>query len=497
MVIAPDEPSQDGPPPLDVGGRGRDAVLQMLGRTVVMRVITVLGTIVLARILSVADFGVFAVLIVWLGLLMMLGDAGIAASLVQQKHEPTREEMGTAWVLQSIIWIPFVVILWFLAPVIAQVLSLPSEFEWQLRAISFSIPLTLLRALPAAMLGRVLRFRALATIEVIQHIAFYATAITMALAGGGAWSLVGAVFASTGVGALLVNLFWGRRPVVSFDPAIARHQLRFGVSYQASNLVASTREWIVPIFGSIGGGGATAIGHLQFGFRIGQQAATIDEIIGRVTFPAFSRLQHDPPRIARLMTDAVLVAGLAVAIVQVWLIAVAPVLVPIVYGDRWVPAVPVLQLVCLGTLATVPTRFLRSLVFGQGRSRVGFGLAVAVTFTMLAAFPPLVILLGVGGGGLAFVLAASVGLVLYARAVSAVATFPWLALGRLYLLAAVAGMAAWLIATGLSGTAGLITATVAYGLIGAALVWLFARGEVALTLRLLRRREPIEVVADI
>ena len=482
--------------PLDVGRRGRDAVFQLLLRTVVMRAVTLVGTILLARILTVADFGVFAVLLVWVGILAMVGDAGVAASLVQQAREPTREELGTAWVMQQLLWIPFVALVWVLAPLVSHAIpSLGSDFEWQLRVISLSVPLTLLRALPAAMLVRVLRFRALATIEVVQHLVFYGTSITLALAGAGVWTFVAAVVASAGVGAVLVNLFWGRRPGIHFDRAIAVRQLRFGIAFQASNVIAAARDWIVPIFGWLGGGGITAIGHLQFGFRIGQVAATIDEIIGRVTFAAFSRLQGDPRRIARLVTDSVLVAGLAVAGVQVWLAAVAPFLVPFVFGDRWIPAVPVLQFVCLGTLLTVPTRFLRSLVFGQGRSGTGLGLALAVTAAMLVTFPPLVMAFGLAGGGLAFALAAAVGLACHAWAVRATAPFPWLALGWVYLLAAIAGAAAWLVASWLGGVVGLVAATAVYGAVDLLLIYAFARPQLALAIRLLRGSGPIEAIA--
>lgn len=489
MIEVEELPTGD-PVPIDVGQRGRDAIVQLLLRTIVMRGVTIVGTVVLARLLLPSDFGVFAVILLFSQVLVMVGEAGMAAGLVQQHHEPTPSELGTAWVSQQFIWVPGLAIVWLLTPVIHSFYpTLGPDFEWQLRVTALIIPLIILRSVPAAMLTRDLRFRALATIEVIQHFTFYGTSIGLAVSGAGVWSFVIAVVAQTAVGAVLVNLQWGRRPQLHFDRRIARRQLGFGAAYQASNIIASSRDAVVPVFGALAGGDpATAIGRIGFGFDIGQAAATVDDILARVTFPAFSRLQGDARRIAKVASDLVVVGGLVVAGVQVWLIASAPYLVPEVFGAKWIPAVPAMQLVCLGTLATVPTGLLRSLVLGQRRSRAALGLALASTVTMVVLFPPLVVLFGIAGGGLAFVGSALLALAVSARAVRAVAPFPWFELGRVYVLAALAGLAAWLVAATLGGRVGLIASGLVFVALDAALAWLFARRYVELILSLIRRR---------
>ena len=464
--------SQD--PAMSIGSLGRKAATAMLVRTVVMRGVTVLGTIVLARVLAPADFGVYALFVLFQNVLMFLADFGIGPSLVQQESEPTREEMATAWLTQQLVALVVVVATWFGAPLIqAQFPALGHDFEWQLRILSLSIVFAMIRALPSAMLSRALRFQEIATIEVFAHLVFYGTAIGMAAGGGHAWSFVIALTLQTAFAAALMNLAWRRWAGLHFDPGIARRLLHFGMAFQVANVANEIRDAVVPLFGGLGGGVA-AIGYLQFTLRISQLAASVDEIIARVAFSAFSRIKGEASRTARALTDGVVVAGLLIGVTQVWIISTAPYLVPIAFGDQWIQAVPALQLMCLGVLADVPSRMTGSVVFGQGRSRAGMVVTLAGVGLLFALFGPLIMLLGLTGGGLAYVIAGGVGLYLQSWAVRPVARFPWANLLRVYILAGVSGFASWLVAAHVAGIPGLTLSAVVFGSCDLALLWLFA-----------------------
>ena len=69
----------------------------------------------------------------------------------------------------------------------------------------------------------------------------------------------------------------------------------FGVSYQVSSILGVAYTALVPVYGGLAGGVA-AIGYLNFGQRFGRLLGGVDDIIGRVAFPAFSRLQGDVER---------------------------------------------------------------------------------------------------------------------------------------------------------------------------------------------------------
>jgi O-antigen/teichoic acid export membrane protein len=467
-----------------VGSLGRRAAVALLARTVVMRGVTAVGTIVLARILAPADFGVYAVLVLLQTVLLFLADFGLGPSLVQQQAEPTREELATAWFMQQVAWIAFVVAVWFTAPLIGGLFpSLGPDFPWQLRLLSLSVAFTLIRSLPSAMLSRVLRFPELATIEVVAHAVFYSTAIGFALLGAGVWSFAIALTLQNATAAILANLAWRHWPGLYFNRAIASRQLRFGVAFQAANVATALRDGVIPIFGGLAGGVA-AIGYLQFSLRISQLTSSVDEIIAKVMFPAFSRIKDDAERTARVLLDGVLLVCVIIGGSQAWIIATAPFLVPIVFGDRWAVTVPALQLMCLGMLTSVPSRVAGSVVFGQGRPRVGMVVTLASVGLLFALFAPLVLVFGLAGGGLAYVIAGAVGLYLQAWAVRPVAPFPWPNLLRVYFLAGIAGFASWFVATNVAGVVGLALSAVVFAASDLALLWLFARADLLRAWRL-------------
>jgi O-antigen/teichoic acid export membrane protein len=95
-----------GEQPLDWGELGRRsarAALQLAVRGLAVRALTLLGTLALARILAPADFGVYAtvpfVVYLWAG----LGDFGLGAALLQQRDEPTDDQLRTVWTAQQAI----------------------------------------------------------------------------------------------------------------------------------------------------------------------------------------------------------------------------------------------------------------------------------------------------------------------------------------------------------------------------------------------------------
>jgi len=464
---------------LDVGSLGRQAATAMLARTIVMRVITAMGTVVLARILVPADFGVYAVLVLVQQVLTYFADFGVGPSLIQQGDDPTREELATAWLIQQLMWIVCAVAIWVAAPFVERLIpSLGAGFGWQLRLLSLSIAFTMLRSLPSAMLVRVLRFREVATIELSGHIAFWATAVSLALMGAGVWSFAVALTAQSAISAALANLICRYWPGLYFDRAIARRLLGFGVAYQASNVVTTLRDGVIPLCGGFAGSVAS-IGYLQFSLRVSQLTSSVDEIIARVSFPAFSRIKGDAKRTARVLSDSVTLVCLLIGAPQAWIIATAPNLVPVVFGDRWTPSVLALQLMCLGVLCTVPSRVAGSVVFGQGRPRAGLLVALASVGLLFALFPPLLLAFGLPGGGLAYAVAGFVGLSLQARAVRPVASFPWRNVIRVYFLSGLAGLASWFVAVHVAGVPGLIISAGVFGISYLALLLAFARTDLA------------------
>ncbi len=479
-----------------VGRRGRIAVFQMAFRTVVIRLITLVATIVLARILSPDDFGTFAVVSLLVNLLAPFADFGLAPALIQQRQPPSQIEQATAFTMQLGVASALAGALWIFAPLARAIApSLPSDTDWMIRVAALILPLTALRALPIAMMARVLRFGPLAIIEIIQVVAYVATAVTLALAGAGAWSFVVALVAHTVAGAVLPYIVWGWRVHIGFDRAVAARLLAFGVPYQATGILVAGREALIPAFGGLGGGLA-AIGYLNFGVRLGRLAGSVDEIVGRVAFPAFSRLQDARERLERALTWAVELTAILLAVLLAWPIAVSPTLLPLVFSEQWRPAVPVFAITAVSTMALVPGNFLRGLGFAAGRGRAMFRWSAATTALAVVLFPLLLLILGVTGGALAFLIYALAQLLANVYATRDVARFPWARMLRPYGLAGLAAAVAAVVNSMLGDLIGLIASGAAFGALFGALLLVFERDQLRRGWEMIRGRSSTSPSAD-
>jgi PST family polysaccharide transporter len=460
---------------LDVRALGQRAVGQLVVRAIVVRGITLLGTIALARLLTPSEFGAFAVVTVLVTFLAILGDFGTSAALIQQDHDPTSIELSTAFVTQLGVWTTTGIVIWVTAGALPTVWpGLPPDVTGIARLLAVALFVGGLRAVPTVMLSRVLRFGPLAIVEIGQQIVYFGSAVALAALGYGIWSFAIAGLAQSVFATVVINVAWGRWFGLRFDRRVARRLWGFGIAYQAGNALTWGRDAVVPSLGWLAGG-LDAIGFLGFAWRNGQLVTAVEQIVQRVAFPAFSRLQRDPERQGAMAGTAIQLVMLAVATIQGWIVATAPILVPIVFTDRWTPAIVPLQIVCLGSLATGPMLVLRALVYARGESRRALALTAAGLLVLLAAFPLLAIQAGLGGAALALAISSYVGLGLFTWATRATVTFPWPAVVRIVAVVAAAAVVGALVALAVPTLAGLFVSGVAYLAVVAGLVFVADR----------------------
>lgn len=464
--------------PVDVRALGGRATGQLLLRVALTRALTFGALIVLARTLSPGEFGAFAVVAMVVAVAVAVGDLGITGALIQQPAYPSRQELATAWTLQVLIWLCGSVLIWASAPLIASIAGLGSDGTAQIRVMTLTLLLWTLRHIPAALLTRAMRFDVLARTEVSQVAVNHATTIILALNGFGVWSFVGGAVLQAATGAVLFNLAWRRWSGLRIDPGAARRMLTYGLRYQAAEGVGALRDVVVPLLGGLAGG-ITAVGYLHFAWRNGQLASSFEEIAGRVSLPAFSRLAADRDRLARGARMAIVTVGLVVGAVQWWVIAVAPELVVTLFGAQWAPAVVPLQLVCVGSLALAPTRILRSLLLAAGLPGTAMRAVIGGVISLFVGFGVLTTLAGLAGAGAAFAVASAIGLVLHIRGSAAVVAFPWAGFLRVNAMCAVAASGAWLVIGAIDGGVGLVASGVVHLAVLGALVSILERDTMA------------------
>ena len=427
--------------PDDLARRGSRAALALAGRSIALRLLTFGGTIVLARLLDPTDFGTYGMIAFVIAIWTAVGDFGLGAALVQQAAPPTRIQLGTVWTAQQGIALAAVAAVWLLAPALGLLgPNMPAEGVWMLRVLAVGLLFSSLRALPAVMMERELRFGPLAAAEVLQQATFYGVAIGLACGHAGAWSFVVGGLAQLAVGALVVNLAWPHLPRVGLDRAALAELFGFGVAYQASTVILTIRDAPLPFLVGVSTGTVSA-GLMQFALRIAMTIATIDEMVARIAFPAFSRLQSDPARRTRALETAVLMSALVLAPAQMWLAALAPAAVPFVFGVQWQEAILPLQLLCVATLFRFPARYLRQLEFAQGATRRGLAMSIGTTALTLVCSIAGLSILGLSGAALGFLVGSVAGLGISIRLAEGAPGLAWKGYWSIIGTGAAAGLA--------------------------------------------------------
>lgn len=341
----PAPPDPDAPllTPAQLKRRARMGVLWLLMRTVVLQLVVLGGTVVLARELEPADFGVFGVAQFVISFFLFFGDAGLGGALIQKKRTPTRTELSSVFHLQLGIALTVLLLGAFGAGGLRLLWTdLPEHAEWVFRALSLGLVLTVLRVVPQILMERELLFGRLAAVEVASQVGFYGGAAVAALMGLGVWSLVIGALLQGVLSTSLVFVLRPWRPAWTFDREALAPILRFGIPFQAKNVVAFINGAITPLYAGAALG-AHRLGFLQWSQQTAYFPLKIVGIMGRVTFPLFSRIRDDRAQFAETLGRSLAICAFATFFFIAFFWSMGEPLVRVVFTEKWLPALPLLK----------------------------------------------------------------------------------------------------------------------------------------------------------
>jgi O-antigen/teichoic acid export membrane protein len=338
----------------------------------------------LARLLAPADFGVYAIALAALAVLMHINDVGLIAATVQWRGKlaevaPTAATMAMAFA--TVVYGLF----WFTAPLFAEV-SGNRDATPVVRLLTLIIVIDGLTAVRSAALMRTFQQNKLIIANSVGLAANAAVAISLAASGAGAYSFAWGQLSGAAATGVLVLLFV-RMPVrVGFDRAVARRLMAFGLPLALSlGVEAIVTNVQFTIVGHLAG--PEHLGFYLLAFNVSIWAQTVlGTAIRYVSVAGFSRLsEHDDEALSvgvqRSMPLLVMVVAPIVALVSV----LAVQLVSLLYGAVWAPAASVLRVLALVTLVRMVTALAADALMGAGATRanlwvnVGWGVALVPT----------------------------------------------------------------------------------------------------------------------
>jgi len=320
------------------------AILQVGGRQLTsLLVFAILGVLLAPR-----DFGLVGMAMAWLSIVQSFSDLGLGAALVQRR-EIGSAHFSTVFVLNVGVGVALTLVGVALAWPAAWFFGEPALRPVAM-ALSLNFAVTSVSAAQTAVAQRELRFRELAMRDIAGTVIGGAAGIALAADGWGVWSLV---MQSLVTGLAAAILIW---PLSAWRPRLGEYSgalLREMWPYSSQLFLFNVFKSFVQNFDRLLLGhllGPTAVGLYVFAYRlVVQPIATLVGAVGTYLFPYLSRLQAEPEALRRAYGDAM--RGLAAVALPVAVLAGvgAPVLVPMIWGSRWIDAIPLIQI--MGVLA--------------------------------------------------------------------------------------------------------------------------------------------------
>lgn len=365
-VPTPLEPGPGAAPPADLARAVTGGAGWLAGSRLGGQVLQFAAGIILARLLTPTDFGLVASVYVITGFSVLFFDLGLSNALVQISR-PTREDENTVFWVNALGGVVFALLIALMGPLIADAFGQPRLVRLApLAALPFMLSVGVVQS---ATLLRALRMRGLAVIELSSTLVGFVVAVAAAFAGFGVYSLTLAPIVTA---ALISVLLWRVspwRPTGFISWPSARRLWAFSGGALGFNVVnywgRNADNFLVGRFL-----GAAELGFYGRAYNLMLlPVSQVSQVLGRVMMPALSGIKNDHARAARGYTRAVtLVDAMAVPIL-VGLAATAPALVPLLWGPRWVPTVPLLQIL---SVAGIPQCALASVgwIF-QSQNRTG------------------------------------------------------------------------------------------------------------------------------
>ena len=377
-----EEPLNSG----DVKARAVRGVASLLARQLLVRAIGVAGMLVLARVLTPAIFGVFAIAQFVVMAFEQISSLGLAAALLRRKEPVTDVELSTMFTVQQILVACSIVAILLAAPSIATHYRLGSSGESLIRVMAVSLLLASLKTIPSILLERRLRHDLIAASDVAEYLVYQIVAVVLALFDLGLWALAAAFIVRGLVGVIVLYSVSWWSPRFGIEWGALKRIVRFGFPLQLANLLGLANNAIAPLL--VGSRlGTAAVGYANFSRSILDALVYQPLIImSRVQFPVFSRMHDDRTRLAAALERSLYVSSLLTCLLTALIVAEARPFIELVATSKWSPSLMLLYVLGPAYLALAVAQPLTQALKALGDATTPLLGVILQTSVQVAAF---------------------------------------------------------------------------------------------------------------
>ena len=348
-----------------------------------MQAVQFLISVILARLLLPGEFGLIAMLGLFVALASSILDSGFGSALIQKQNASRKDESSVFYFNIGIAVVLFGVF-WLIAPAIANLYAEPTLIPLA-RFLGFNFIINSFGLVQGALLTKRLDFKTQSQVAVAVTLLSGGVGVTMALKGFGVWSL-----AALSVVANLarVLLFWRLcpwRPVPSFSMASLKSMFPYGSRLLCAGLLNTVFENIYQMLIGL------RYSKVDLGFYTRALSAQrfpvcmITGIFSQVAFPALASIHDDRRRLKSAYRKLIVFSGFLTFPLMLGLLAVARPIFLLVFSEKWASSIVYFRIFCLAGLFFPLQALNLNVLMAVGRSNLFFRLEVVKKTVILIA----------------------------------------------------------------------------------------------------------------
>lgn len=323
-------------------------------------------TIVIARILSPNDYGLVAMLSIFMAIAQTLVDSGFGNALIQKKNR-TEVDFSTTFYFNILVSVLIYLLLFISAPWIAEFYD-QTKLTMIARVYGILIVLNSLAAVQMTRLTIALDFRKLAFASLFSVLVGGSIGVFMAYQGYGVWALVFQALFGCLAWVSGLWLLAGWVPKWCFSIASFRTLFSFGSKILFSSLLhtlyTNMYSLVVGKFFN-----ASTLGYFNRAYTLGLfPAQSFSNIVHKVIYPIQCSYQDDNEKFDQIFISYLRISGFLLFPLMIGLAVLANSVIILLLTERWLPIVPLLQIICMSMMWLPMMQANVSVLDAKGRS---------------------------------------------------------------------------------------------------------------------------------
>ncbi len=335
---------------------------------ILAKVINFVISITLARLLAPSDFGIISIALAFINFFEIFREFGIAQAIIQKK-ENIDTMANSAFIIYPIISFFLYIILYFITPFISEFFKDESLVN-VIRVLSLTLIIWSFGTLPQTLLTKRLEFKKISVPKLLSRISYGIVTILMAFYGFGVWSLVWGQIVMMIVIVIIYWYFIEWRPSLRFDLKTTSELLSYGKHIIATDMLLLFLS-IIDIAIIARFLGSEKLGYYSIALTIaGIFTTQISATFSVVAFPLYSKVQENKNKLREVYLKTLKSASIIIFPATCGIISVAYYFIKVIYGDKWLPAVFALQVLCIYGLTGSITDITKNLYLAIGKPKI-------------------------------------------------------------------------------------------------------------------------------